>query len=122
MTTVLRVLGWLGLLAIWVLSLVPGEARPHTFAPSQFEHVAAYFTDASVLALAYPEGRRPVGIAIMLAVCAAVLEIAQLWVPGRNARVLDVFAGSIGAWIGVAFISLILWMLSSSQADAKSSK
>src|SRR6266566_2774984 len=38
-----RYLGLGSLIAIGVLSEVPGELRPHIFAVSQLEHVVAYF-------------------------------------------------------------------------------
>ena len=33
--------GWLGIVVIAVLSLVPGDYRPHTFLPGPAEHVLA---------------------------------------------------------------------------------
>ena len=37
-----RVLVWLSVVAITVLSLLPGDYRPHTGAPGRVEHFAAY--------------------------------------------------------------------------------
>jgi hypothetical protein len=37
---------WLCILTIAVLSLVPGQARPHTWLPGQVEHFLAYFITA----------------------------------------------------------------------------
>ena len=36
------VMGWIGVVAIAVLSLVPGSLRPHTGLPGQMEHALAY--------------------------------------------------------------------------------
>jgi VanZ family protein len=99
--------GWLGVIAIAVLSLVPGTARPHVLAVSQLEHLAAYAATAAALALGHPGRRNLIVIALLLAVYAAALEVAQLWVPGRSARLIDAAAGALGAWIGVSLVVLL---------------
>ena len=107
MTKILRLLGWIGILALGILSVVPGESRPHAFSPSQLEHVVAYFVTAAALALGYPSRRQFLVIVVMLTVYAGALEIAQLWVPGRLARVIDWAAGSAGAGTGASLVALL---------------
>jgi VanZ family protein len=97
-------LSWLGLLGITILSLVPLKLRPHIFAVSQFEHVGAYFITGVALALAFRTRTALVAICISLSLLAAALEVAQLWIPGRNARLIDWVASSSGAWAGIAVV------------------
>ena len=57
LTRIFRWAGWVGVLAIAVLSLVPRSARPHTGAPSQLEHYAAYLLVGFFFALGYSQKR-----------------------------------------------------------------
>ncbi len=105
--TALQACGWLAVIAIAVLSLVPASARPHVFAVSQLEHVAAYCATAAALACGYPGRRNLLTVGLLLTVYAAALETAQFFVPGRTARLIDVVAGGLGAWIGAGLVALL---------------
>src|SRR5215471_2557580 len=98
--------GWIGVLIIAVLSLVPGAERPHTGAPSQIEHYAAYLLVGFVLALGYIQNRSVVTIGLLLVFYAGLLEFAQLFIPGRSARVVDALVSAMGGWTGtmLAFV------------------
>ena|SRR5215510_6760996 len=109
-TAFFRAAGWAAVVLIAVLSLVPGEARPHVVASSQLEHVAAYTVAASSLAFGYFGFGNLIALATLLPIYAAVLELLQFWVPGRTARVIDVVAGTAGSWIGISTIVLLHWM------------
>jgi VanZ family protein len=102
-----RVCGYFGVAAIAVLSLVPGSGRPHLMAVSQIEHVIAYCATAMMLALGHPGRRAPPAIVGLLTVYAALLEVAQLFVPGRTARLIDVAAGALGTAIGIGLALLL---------------
>jgi VanZ family protein len=84
-----------------VLSLVPGDERPHTGLAGQYEHVMAYALAGFVTRLA---GHRIPSrwqlVAFSLA--AGAFEICQIWIPGRSPAVIDWLASSIGALIGIA--------------------
>jgi hypothetical protein len=95
-----RLLGWLAVIVIAILSLVPGDIRPHTGAPGPFEHVAAYLGTAGLLTFGYGGRRLPGTIVVSLSLYSAVFEIAQTQIPGRNAAVTDFVASSIGAVLG----------------------
>jgi ribose/xylose/arabinose/galactoside ABC-type transport system permease subunit len=110
-TALFRVCGWAAVVLITILSLVPGEARPHTTAPSQLERVAAYAIAGSALALGYFGVRSVIAIAALLPIYAALLEIFQLWVPRRTARIIDIVAGTAGSWIGICSMVLLRRML-----------
>ncbi len=107
----LRAIAWSGVAGIVVLSLLPGQVRPdlHPFQVTQLEHLGAYFVTGAVLSLAYTERRLHILIGMFLATLAAVLEISQLLIPGRQARMLDWIAGTVGAWAGVVLILTVLW-------------
>jgi hypothetical protein len=64
---ILRILAILCLFAILLLSLVPGDYRPHTqILPGGLEHVAAYTLAAFFLGLAYHGRLSPVRIVLLL--------------------------------------------------------
>ena len=102
----LRITGWLGVVAIAVLSLVPGELRPQILVSNLLEHFAAYCATSFALAFGYLGHTRVLPIALLLTIYAAILETAQLWVPGRASRIIDFAAGSLGAWAGISLVLL----------------
>jgi VanZ family protein len=102
-----RALGWLAVLSIMVLSLVPGRARPHILPNSYEEHFAAYVVASALLAMAYPALRQRVWLGAMLCVGAASFEVAQLHIAGRTSSVVDLVASVAGVFAGVA-LSLVV--------------
>lgn len=103
-----RILGWVALLAIVVLSLVPGSERPHTGAPTFTEHIAAYIVAGTFLSIGYcSTSRRNISLWFLLLLLAGILETLQMLVPGRNPRVVDFLASGAGAAAGV----LVGWLL-----------
>jgi VanZ family protein len=97
-----RALAITSLVAIFVLSLVPGEFRPHTMIlPPGFEHVAAYAVAAFFLGLACHHRVPPAQLVLLLTAYGALLELGQLWVPERHGQLPDVGMDLIGASIGV---------------------
>jgi Flp pilus assembly pilin Flp len=128
----LRIAGWIAIVLICILALVPGNLRPHTGAKGQMEHFMAYFLTAAVLALAYSRAWfekadgffpartgsnlsmsrifssiGPYGTIAVLIAFAVVLEILQIWVPGRDAKFIDAAASSAGALLGTGFVFLL---------------
>jgi VanZ family protein len=92
-------------LMIIVLSVVP--MRPHLLGNDYLEHVIAYFVTGSLFAIGY---RRPVQLlsgAVLFAVCAGSLEVAQLWIPGRTASVGGFVTAAIGAWLGIVITAFV---------------
>lgn len=94
--------GWLAVVAFAILSLVPRELRPHTGAPGPLEHLAAYAIAAGLLTFGYNKHSQPFVIVLSLCLYAAILEIAQISVPGRDPKFIDFAASSAGALIGPA--------------------
>ena len=63
-----------------------------------------------------PQAASQVSFVAALAVLAGVLEVGQIWVPGRTAQVIDFAASSVGALAGVlvgraAIGSLVSWVM-----------
>ena len=88
----------LALLAIVVLSSVPGSERPHTGLAGQIEHLVAYALTAAGILVGYPH-RRTATLATLI-ILAAVLEIGQNWIPGRMPQLIDFIASTGGALLG----------------------
>lgn len=99
-----RIAGMAGLACLPVLvwlSWIPKEWEMRTGAAGQVEHLLAYAGTAGLLGLGF--SRMPVWrLALALAILAGILEIGQLWVPGRTAQVVDFAASAGGAFIGLA--------------------
>jgi VanZ family protein len=109
--SILRFAPWLALFAIAVLSLVPGEARPHTGMPGQAEHFLAYFLTALVLGIRVGTSVYCIPTTLALCAYAGAMEILQIWIPGRNAQFIDFAASSFGAFSGSLVCILTLCFL-----------
>lgn len=98
-----RIAGMAGLACLPVLvwlSWIPKEWEMRTGAAGQVEHLLAYAGTAGLLGLGF--SRMPAWrLGFALALLAGILEIGQLWVPGRTAQVVDFAASAGGALIGL---------------------
>jgi VanZ family protein len=99
-----KIAGGAAVVAFAALSLVPRELRPHTGFAGPLEHIAAYAIAGGLLTLGYYKRNQPFIVVLSLSLYAAILEIAQIWVPGRNSTVIDFAASSAGALIGSALV------------------
>jgi VanZ family protein len=100
----LKIAGGLAVIAFAVLSLVPREWRPHTGFAGPLEHIAAYAIAGGLLTLGYYKRNQPFVVVLSLSLYAAILEIAQIWMPGRDPKFIDFAASSAGALIGSALV------------------
>jgi VanZ family protein len=102
MQNVYRAVAWLLLSVIVVLTLVPPGLRPTTFIPHKMEHAGIFLTVGISFGTAYLGREWLLSIGAIL-FCAAV-ELVQLYVPARHARlsdfVVDAIAGLIGVFVG----------------------
>ena len=97
---------WLSVVGLAIASWTPGEEMIRTGVRGSFEHIAAYCISTLMLVCAHPS-RSPWTIGGALAVYAGILEIGQIYVPGRHSQLED-FAASC---FGVAIIIVpILWI------------
>lgn len=99
-----RVAAWLALLTIIVLSVVPGNMRPHILGNDGAEHFAAYLIAGGLFAIGYQRRVQVLSSGVLLAICAGSLEFVQLWIPGRTASADGFEVSTIGAGIGLLAI------------------
>ena len=101
----IRVTAWILATIIVVLSVVPPALRPESGAPHNVEHFAIYLVTGAAFGWGYD--RRTPLLAILLVIFTGFVEILQLSVPGRHARlsdfVVDAMAACIGLFVGSQF-------------------
>jgi VanZ family protein len=100
-----RIAAWSLAAAIVVLSLVPPTLRPETGASHSLEHFTIYVATGFAFGLGYK--RRHDLLAIFLVIFCGSIEVAQLFVPGRHARLSDLIIDTAAAWVGLVTSSLL---------------
>jgi len=100
-----RIAGWLLLALIVLLSLSPASYRPVTRLGHNPEHFLAHVVLGLAFGIGYAERWRLV--ALGLVTLTGAIEFAQLFIPGRHARLkdflIDASAACLGlglAWVG----------------------
>jgi len=93
--------GWLGFLGVAILSLLPAESRPHTGVGGQLEHLVAYALVAGSLGIGHKSYRDRLIVGLTLTCGAALLELLQLFIPGRNSEFAGFLAGFFGISLGL---------------------
>src|SRR6266404_2110656 len=101
MTTILRIIAWLLAAAVTFATLGPPRLRPHAAEFGQDgEHALAFFLVGLAFGAGYPRHRL---LATVLAVAGiGLIEILQLWAPGRHARLEDFVVDALAACAGLA--------------------
>jgi VanZ family protein len=95
----MRIIAWLLLLAAATLTVVPPLWRPVSGLGHDVEHVAMFLVLGGAFGLAYRRHAYVIGIALV--VCAGMLELMQIPIPGRHARLSDFLVDALAACIGV---------------------
>jgi VanZ family protein len=96
----MRIIAWACVIGLAVASWTPGQEMVRTGFNTRLEHTTAYLMAGIAVLAAYPK-KPPWLIAVLLGVYAGVLELGQMYVPGRHAAVPDWLASSGGvvcAW------------------------
>jgi VanZ family protein len=96
----LRVVAWILLIGIVVMTVVPPSLRVVTGAPHDVEHAGIFLVTGLAFGLAY-ELRLIIVSAAAVTFC-ALLELVQLAVPGRHARVSDFLIDATAVCVGIA--------------------
>jgi VanZ family protein len=98
-----RVTAWLLLLLIAVFSVISPYYRVVTIVPHTVEHLASFLFVGLAIGFGYPS--RYIAQSVFL-LCTAAIELAQLWAPGRHARIGDFLVNllGLGTGIGLAYI------------------
>jgi VanZ family protein len=99
-----RVAAWFLATLITVLSLAPPSLRPETGTPHNFEHFAVFYITGFAFGIGYDRNRRL--LSLTLVAFAATIELAQIFVPERHARVSDFIVDAAAACIGVLLAAL----------------
>jgi VanZ family protein len=101
----LRIIPWLLVLAVAILSLVPRSIRPVTHIPHSVEHIAIFLAAGLAFGLVYR--RRPWLQLSALLVFTAAVEAAQLLVPGRHGTLRDFALNALGVCAGLVLARLV---------------
>ena len=87
---------------VW-LSVVPAGFRPVTEAAHVLEHFGIFLLTGMAFRLGYSDRGAFVSLALLF--FAGSIEFAQLWIPGRHARLSDLLVNIAGALAGVAVVA-----------------
>jgi VanZ family protein len=108
-TLILRIFAWLLAAAATFATLGPARYRPHSNLGQDGEHALAFVLIGLAFGLAYPR-HRPLTSAIAV-LMTGLVEILQLWAPGRHARFEDFAVDALAAVAGLAVAAAIDWAL-----------
>ena len=109
MTTILRIFAWLLTLAVTFATLGPPRFRPHLGFSQDAEHALAFVLVGLAFGVAYRQHRLlTAAIAVVLI---GVLELLQLWMPGRHARFEDFVVDALAACAGLAIAAGLDWLI-----------
>jgi hypothetical protein len=97
----------LAALIIIVLSVVPGNMRPHVLGNDYGEHFVAYFFTGGLLAIGHQRPMQLLSRGVLLTLCAGSLEFVQLWIPSRIASAGEFATSTIGVWIGLLVVVVV---------------
>jgi hypothetical protein len=109
MTLILRIIAWLLTAAVTFATLGPPWLRPHSDLGQDGEHALAFVLVGLAFGLAYT-GHRLV-TATVAVVLIGVLELLQLWMPGRHARWEDFVVDALAACAGIAVAAMLDWTM-----------
>ena len=96
-----RTAAWSCVVAITLLSLLPGEEMVRTDLGGHVEHVLAYSITVLIAAYAY-NSIAPYQVFGALTLLAACLEYLQRFSPGRHSRLIDFLFSALGVGVGAA--------------------
>lgn len=103
MTTFFRFLAWPLAAAVTFATLGSASYRPELRITHDGEHALAFILLGLAFALAYPRHRPLVAGAFLILI--GLLELLQLFVPGRHARLSDFLVDALAALIGMAIVA-----------------
>ena len=107
MKRVARAAAWLLLAVIVILSVVPAQDRPVTGLPHDMEHFGIFVLTGVAFGLGYPP-HFPAQ-AMGLVSFAGAVELAQLAVTGRHARLSDFIVNAISVLVGIGLSAAAVW-------------
>jgi VanZ family protein len=109
MTTIFKMLAWLLAAAVAFATLGPPQFRPHSDLGQDGEHALAFVLVGVAFGLAYAQNRLLVSAIVVI--FAGLIEVLQLFAPGRHARFEDFVVDALAACAGLAFAAGIDWTM-----------
>ena len=109
MTIILKFLAWLLAAAVTFATLGSPRFRPYSDLGQNGEHALAFVLVGLAFGLAYPRHR--LLTAVIAVVMIGILEILQLWMPGRHARLEDFVVDALAACAGLAMAAALDWTM-----------
>jgi VanZ family protein len=116
MNLILRIIAWLLTAAVTFATLGPASLRPHSDLGQDGEHALAFVLVGLAFGLAYP--RRRLLTACIAVILIGALEMLQLWMPGRHARLEDFVVDALAACVGIAVAAVLDWLMRRSKTGA----
>lgn len=107
----LRAFAWLLVIGLVVVTVVPASERPITGVQHYYEHFLAFGFVGLFFALAYSQ--RPILLMLSAIVFTAGLELLQIPLPTRHARLEDFFTDALASWVGIGVAHLSARILKS---------
>lgn len=93
--------------AVVFATLGPPRYRPHSSLGQDGEHALAFVLVGLAVGLAFPHRHLLVAAASVMLI--GLLEIMQLWAPGRHARLEDFLVDAVAACAGLAVAAASGW-------------
>jgi VanZ family protein len=94
-----RIVAWIGIFAIIILSAVPAVDRPVTGAGQTLEHVTAFATVGGAFAIGYRLSL--MGVLFLAILFCAGIETLQIPLPTRHARISDFLIDVAGTFLAI---------------------
>jgi VanZ like family len=113
MRTLLRIFAWLLAGAVTFATLGPPDFRPQSNLGQDGEHALAFVLIGLAFGLAYTRNRLLTSAVSIVMV--GVIEILQLWAPGRHARFEDFVVDALAACAGLGVAAGLDWAIQRSR-------
>jgi VanZ family protein len=108
-TRVWRVVFVVLVVVVAFFAVVPVPPKEFTTGWDKLNHTSAFAALALVGRVAFPAGRRAAwALALALLAYGGLIEIVQLYVPGRDSEWADLLGDTIGVAIGIGLAALLL--------------
>jgi hypothetical protein len=100
---IVRTLAWLGIAAVVILSVIPADERPVSGIGQGFEHFAAFALVAGTFAAGYRFTL--IRLTLLALLFCGGIELLQIPLPTRHARVSDFVIDFIGACFAIGLVA-----------------
>jgi VanZ family protein len=109
--SLIRAAAWLVFVAVVFVTLGAPQYRPTTELGHDAEHALAFVVLGLLFGLGYASNRLTVSVGAIPVI--GLLEILQLWMPGRHARLEDFVVNLVTFWAAFAAVCLALAIIRS---------